>query len=130
MKQPPLANSELAVMDLLWNKGQLTARQIRELLYAGSSKAQHGTVQKLLQRLEEKGYIERDSRQFVHQFTAKVTRQAYAGEQLEFLAAKLTAGSIAPLITHLFKKSKISSDDIEEIKAVINKYKETGEKDD
>ena len=57
MKQPPLANSELAIMDLLWSNEPLTARQIREQLYSHSSKAQHGTVQRLLQRLDEKGYI-------------------------------------------------------------------------
>lgn len=130
MKQPPLANSELAIMDLLWSNERLTARQIREQLYAHSSKAQHGTVQRLLQRLEEKGYIERDNSQFVHQFMAKVTRQAYAGKQLESLASKLTAGSIAPLITHLVEESKISSDDIEQIKAILDEYRDAGGKHD
>ena len=125
MKQPPLANSELAIMDLLWSNERLTARQIREQLYSHSSKAQHGTVQKLLQRLEEKVYIERDSSQFVHQFMAKVSRQAYAAKQLESLASKLTAGSIAPLITHLVEESKISRDDIEQIKAILDEYRDT-----
>ena len=128
MKQPPLANSELAIMDLLWSNERLTARQIREQLYSHSSKAQHGTVQKLLQRLEEKGYIERDSSQFVHQFMAKVSRQTYAGKQLESLASKLTAGSFAPLITHLVKESKISRDDIEQIKVILDEYRNAGGK--
>lgn len=130
MKQPPLANSELAIMDLLWSNEPQTARQIREQLYSHSSKAQHGTVQRLLQRLEEKGYIVRDSSQFVHQFMAKVSRQTYAGKQLESLASKLTAGSIAPLITHLVEESKISSDDIEQIKAILDEYRDAGGKHD
>ena len=130
MKQPPLANSELAIMDLLWSNERLTARHIREQLYSRSSKAQHGTVQKLLQRLEEKGYIERDSSQFVHQFMAKVSRQTYAGKQLESLASKLTAGSFAPLITYLVEESKISSDDIEQIKAILDEYRDAGGKHD
>ena len=130
MKQPPLANSELAIMDLLWGNERLTARQIREQLYSHSSKAQHGTVQKLLQRLEKKGYVERDRSQFVHQFMAKVSRQTYAGMQLELLASKLTAGSFAPLITHLVEESKISSDDIEQIKAILDEYRDAGGKHD
>ena len=130
MKQPPLANSELAIMDLLWSNERLTARQIREQLYSKASKAQHGTMQKLLQRLEEKGYVERDCSQFVHLFKAKVSRQTYAGKQLETLASKLTAGSFAPLITHLVEESKISSDDIEQIKAVLDEYKDAGGKHD
>lgn len=130
MKQQPLANSELAVMDLLWSSEKLTARQIRERLYSNSSKAQHGTVQRLLQRLEDKGYIERDSSQFVHQFTARISRQAYAGMQLESLASKLTAGSFAPMITHLVEQSKISREDIKKIKAILNKSGEEGGKND
>ncbi|UCD38465.1 MAG: BlaI/MecI/CopY family transcriptional regulator [Fidelibacterota bacterium] len=130
MKQTPLPDSELAIMDLLWGNEWLTARQIREQLYSHSSKAQHGTVQRLLQRLEEKGYIERDCSQFVHQFRAKVSRQNYTGNQLEMLASKLTAGSFAPLITHLVEKSKISSDDIEQIKAILDEYRVAGGKND
>ncbi len=130
MKQPPLANSELAVMELLWEEKNLTARQIREQLYSHSEKAQHGTVQRLLQRLEEKGYLKRDSSQFVHQFSAGVSRQEYAGTQLESLATKLTDGSIAPMITHLVGERKISGDDIKKIRAILDESGNAGGKDD
>ncbi len=49
----PLANAELAVMELLWQDDRLTAREIQEELYHDATKAQHGTVQKLLKRLED-----------------------------------------------------------------------------
>ena len=62
MSNPSLAPAELAVMEVLWEGGQLTARAIREQLYPKDSKSQHGTVQNLLQRLEKKGLIERDNR--------------------------------------------------------------------
>ncbi len=126
MKQS-LANSELAIMDLLWKKEKLTARQIREQLYSNASKAQHGTVQKLLQRLEEKKYVKRDRSAFVHVFMATLTRQEYAGGQLESLASKLTSGSFAPLITHLVETSKISGEEVEEIKAILDEYKSAEE---
>jgi BlaI family transcriptional regulator, penicillinase repressor len=125
--KPPLANSELAIMDQLWKHKQLTARQIREQLYSNASKAQHGTVQKLLQRLEEKEYVSRDRSEFVHTFTATISRKEYAGSQLQELASKLTSGSFAPLITHLVETSKISADDIREIKEILDNHKDTGE---
>ena len=105
-------------MDLLWQIDQLTARELRESLYPDADKAQHGTVQRLLQRLEDKGYVERDRALSVHFFSAAVTREAYAGTQLEELAAKLTAGSFAPLLTHLVEEKKISRKDIEELRAM------------
>ena len=120
MKQQQLANAELAVMNLLWQNDRLTARQIREQLYPDANKAQHGTVQRLLQRLEDKGYVERDRGLSVHLFSAAISRQAYAGGQLELLASKLTAGSFTPLITHLIEEKKISRDEINRIRAILD----------
>jgi predicted transcriptional regulator len=120
VKQPALANAELAVMNLLWQADRLTARQIREQLYPDANKAQHGTVQRLLQRLEDKGYVERDRNLSVHLFSPAISRQAYAGGQLELLASKLTAGSLAPLITHLIEEKKISRKEIGRIRAILD----------
>ena len=120
MKQPPLANAELAVMNLLWQNDHLTARHLREQLYPDASKAQHGTVQRLLQRLEDKRYVERDRSLSVHFFSALISRQTYAGQQLESLADKLTAGSFAPLITHLVAEKKISRDEIDRIRGILD----------
>ncbi len=122
MRQPALANAELAVMNLLWQAESLTARQIRERLYPDATKAQHGTVQKLLQRLEDKGYVERDRSLSVHLFSAAISRQTYAGQQLESLADTLTAGSFAPLITHLVEARKISRQEIRRIRAILDEH--------
>jgi len=128
MKRASLANSELAVMNLLWQNDRLTAREIREQLYPDATKAQHGTVQKLLQRLEDKGYVERDRNLAVHLFSATISRQTYAGQQLESLADKLTAGSFAPLITHLVEQKKISRKEIKRIRAILDGHVNEGDK--
>jgi len=120
MKHQPLANAELAVMELLWQQDRQTARQIREQLYPGTSKAQHGTVQRLLQRLEDKGFVARDRTLPVHLFSAAIRREAYAGDQLESLAAKLTGGSLAPLITHLLEANKISPEEITRLRRLLD----------
>src|SRR5262245_16486674 len=123
-----LANAELAVMDLLWQNGRMTARDLRQHLYSDASKAQHGTVQGLLQRLEEKGFVERDKDLAIHFFSPLVSREAYAGAQLEELADKLTSGSIAPLITHLVEEKRISRDEIRRIRDFLNKLPKGGSK--
>lgn len=124
MKHQPLANAELAVMGLLWKQDRLTARQIREQLYPGNSKAQHGTVQRLLQRLEDKGFVARDRTLPVHLFSAAIRREAYAGNQLESLADKLTGGSLAPLITHLLEENKISPEEISRLRRLLDEDNE------
>ena len=127
MKQPPLANAELAIMNLLWREDRLTARQIREQLYPDAAKSQHGTVQRLLQRLEDKGYVERDRNLPVHFFSAVISRQAYACSQLESLAARLTGGSLAPLITHLVEAKRLSREDIDRLRAILDAPQDDGE---
>lgn len=115
-----LANAELAVMELLWKEPRLSARAIRERLYPDASRAQHGTVQKLLQRLEVKGFVVRDRSEAVHFFAPAVQRQEYAGGQLEQLVDKLGGGSVAPLLTHLIEQKKISNDELARLRGLLN----------
>lgn len=122
-----LANAELAIMDLLWQNGDpMTARDIREQLYPDETRAQHGTVQRLLQRLEEKGFVQRDRSIAIHFFSAAISRETYAGRQLESLAEKLTSGSFAPLITHLVEHKKISRAEVDRIRAILDQHGSAG----
>ena len=117
-----IAKAELAILDLLWEHGHLTAREIREQLYPDAQKPQHGTVQRLLQRLEEKGYLSRDRSRSIHFFAATMTRQDYAGRELESLADTLTAGSFTPLITHLVENKRISTTEINKLRALLDAH--------
>ena len=118
--RPSLANAELAIMELLWDEGRLTARMIRERLYPGTTKAQHGTVQRLLQRLEDKGFVVRDKDLPVHFFAASIRREEYASSQLESLADRLTGGSLAPLVTHLVEQKRISRTEIDRLRQILD----------
>lgn len=120
MPLPVLANAELAIMELLWESDRLTARQIRELLYPDATSSQHGTVQRLLQRLDTKGFVTRDRGEAVHLFTAAVTRETYATARLESLTETLTGGSLAPMLTHLVEQDRISPGEIERLRAILD----------
>ena len=116
---PALPNSELAVMELLWTKGRLTGRQIRDRLYADASKPQHGTVQRLLQRLAAKDLVVRDRSLGISVFSPAISRDAYASAQLESLANRLTQGSLVPMITRLVADNKLSQDEIEKLHRIL-----------
>ena len=126
MSTERLTNAEMAVMELLWESEKLTARQVREQLYADSDKAQHGTVQRLLQNLEEKGFIHRDRSLGVHLFSAVISREAYGGAQLETLAQKLTGGSIAPLLTHLLDEKRLGKAEIKRLRSLLEEAQKRG----
>ena len=119
MTIPALPNAELAVMDLLWTKGRLTGRQIIDRLYADAPKPQHGTVQRLLQRLAAKGFLERDRSLGISVYSPAISRDAYASAQLESLANRLTQGSLVPMITRLVADNKLSQDEIEKLHRIL-----------
>jgi predicted transcriptional regulator len=115
-----LANAELSVMELLWGHGSLTARQIQDELYGESDRSQHGTVQRLLQRLEDKGFVRRERSESSQTFTPCITREAYAGGQLETLAERLTGGSIAPLLSHLIDQKRLSRTELRRLRELLD----------
>ena len=117
-----VTEAELAVLEVLWQHGPATKRQIVDQLYPGGADSDLATVQKLLERLESKGYILRDRSGAAHLFQASVARNAFAGEQLAALAQKLSGGSIAPLLVHLVEAKRLSARDREKIRKLLDKH--------
>jgi predicted transcriptional regulator len=115
----PIPDAELQVLKLLWANDAMTARDLAEAIYRVADNSTVGTVQKLVQRLEKKGCIKRDRSQFAHRFSAKVTQASVAGRHLEILAKKVADGSLAPFITHLVQAKKLSAEERQEIRRLL-----------
>ena len=120
---PHATDAELAILKLLWEREPLTAREIREQLYPDGSPSDQATVQKLVQRLEQKKLVARDRRSFAHSFRATITREELAGNQLEALAEKLTDGSIVPFILHAVSAKKLTAGERSEIRRLLDQRK-------
>lgn len=119
----PATDAELAILKLLWESERLSAREIRERLYPRGTPSDHATVQKLLQRLEQKKLVARNRRSFAHSFRALVTREELAGQQLEALATKLTDGSLVPFILHAVSAKPLSAEERHEIRQLLDRRK-------
>jgi BlaI family transcriptional regulator, penicillinase repressor len=115
----PLTSAELSVMQLLWRTPGLTARQILEALYPKARKSQHGTVQKLLERLEEKGFVTRDRTQPVQRVAPRVSQAAYLGDEMESLADQLTGGALVPMITALIHEKKLTAAELRQLRKLV-----------
>jgi BlaI family transcriptional regulator, penicillinase repressor len=115
--------AELAILGILWDDGQATARGITERLYPPCSPADIATVQKLLQRLEEKGLVRRDRSERVHRFSAAMSREQFAGEQLTQLAEKLSGGSLTPLLVHVVENNRLSRRELDEFRELLANHK-------
>jgi predicted transcriptional regulator len=82
--------------------------------------AQYATVQKLLERLEAKGYVRRDRSASVHVFAAAVGRDELIGRRLRSLADKLCGGSLTPLLSHLLQSGPLSAEERRSLRELID----------
>ena len=115
-----ITDAELAVLQALWDHGPQPIRRITDLLYPAGTASHYATVQKLLERLEAKGYVERTRAGNVLIFAAAVGRDDVIGQRLQTLAEKLCGGSWTPLLTHLVQAEKLSAEDRQALRQLID----------
>lgn len=122
MPRPPqdVTDAELAILNVLWDRGRATVRELAEELYDKSSASQHATVQKLLERLEAKGCVSRDRDSWPHTFQPAIEREDLIGRQLQQTADKLCDGSLQPLLTHLVKAGRLSAEDRRSLRGLLD----------
>lgn len=108
-----VTEAELAVLRVLWDDGPAPVRNLAEAL-----SAQAPTVQKLLERLEDKGWVARDRTGPIQQFRATADRDDLIGRRLRGIAEELCEGSMTPLLSHLVH-AELSSVDRKALRELI-----------
>jgi predicted transcriptional regulator len=114
-----VTGTELEILQLLWDQGPRTIRQLTDALYPGGSTAQYATVQKLLDRLENKGCVRRTRTGPAHVFMAAIDREHLIGRRLQEMAETLCGGSLTPLLTHLVRNHRLSPRERQELRDLI-----------
>jgi predicted transcriptional regulator len=109
---------------VIWDSGPCSIRSITDVLYPDGRAAQYATVQKLLERLEAKGCVRRDRSNAVHVFAAAIDRDELIGRKLQTVAQKLCGGSWTPLLTHLVQNRKLSAEDRQALRALIEELEQ------
>lgn len=125
-----VTDAELAVLQALWDSGTSTIRQLTDVLYPECTAAQYATVQKLLDRLEEKHCVSRDRSAWPHRFAAAIDREELIGRRLQAMAEQLCGGSMTPLLLHLLRAERFSPQERQELRAFLQDlHKKPGTKD-
>ncbi len=115
-----VTDAELAVLQVLWEQEGCPIRVISQTIYPRGGASEYATVQKLLERLEGKGFVRRDRSQSVHLFWAAVGREDLIGRRLRDVAEKLCGGSLTPLLNHLVKAEKLSAHERKSLRALVD----------
>jgi BlaI family penicillinase repressor len=121
-----VTEAELNILQILWDRGRSTTRQITDSIYPRGGQVQYATVQKQLERLEAKGFVHRDRSIFVHVFTAAVDRDELIGRRLQDMADKLCGGSLVPIVSHLARRPHLTEQENRSLRELLDQLQRKG----
>lgn len=113
-----ISSAESRVMDVLWERSPLTADDIVAAI-ADEQNWSAATVRTLLNRLLTKGAIaaEREGRRYL--YSPLISRADYVATESQSLLDRLFDGRVAPLVSQFAEQQKLSREDIEQLKRLI-----------
>ena len=113
--------SELEILQVLWERGPSTVREVHDAL---SSKKPIGytSVLKLMQIMTAKGTVRRNEEQRAHVYEAvqpaEKTKRQLALDMLQ----RVFDGSASDLMMHALAGQKASKEEIEEMRRLLTEY--------
>jgi predicted transcriptional regulator len=117
----PVTEGELSILEVIWERGTPSSRDIAAAIYEKVTDSKMASVQKLLERLEAKGCVGRDRRERAHRFRALVSREDFLRDRLRGLADRHCDGAIVPLVTTLLRsKEGITRENGEQLRKLID----------
>src|SRR5687768_11104649 len=117
---PRPTDAELAILNVLWERGPCTVRDVHDAL-AEKQATGYTTVLKLMQIMTEKGLVVRDETERAHVYAARTSEQKTQRQLLADLADRAFGGSPAKLVMQALSGRKASSEELSEIRELINR---------
>ena len=114
--------SELEILQVLWNRGLASVREVHEEL-AKTKDVGYTTTLKLMQIMNEKGLVKRDDSVKTHIYQAAVSREKTQKHLLGKMIDGLFGGSPTQLVIQALGNHKASDKELEEIQNLLNNLK-------
>jgi BlaI family transcriptional regulator, penicillinase repressor len=115
-----LTRAEWQVMNACFRLGKATARQVWEEL-GGEAERDYQTVKTLLDRIAAKRYLRITKLGPLCLFTPAVPRRKAVGAAIDDFLSTVLDGTVAPLLQHLTGTGRISAEELEALKALVDK---------
>jgi predicted transcriptional regulator len=122
MPSSKLSKLEFQVMEMLWANKEASIRQIQEALAKKNSAKRslaYTTIQTMVYRLEEKGFVRRVGKiENFHMFAAVITRDKAQKRLLDDLLG-FFGGSGKLVMSHLIEKGELTLEDVQEAEDLL-----------
>ncbi len=120
-KKPDIrpTESELEILQVLWEKGPSTVREVHEIL-AETKESGYTTTLKLMQIMHEKGLVRRDTSSRSHIYEASVSQERTRKLLVDRMVKTLFSGSTAGLIMEALGHHQASPEELRNIRKYLN----------
>ena len=112
-----LFESEAKVMEIIWERGALSAKEI-SLIAANTIGWNKNTTYTVIKKLEAKGFIRRDEPGFI--CTPLVSQEEMQKKEAVSLLNRVFGGSRKALFSALLEEEKLSEQEAEELRKLID----------
>ena len=113
--------SELEILQILWQKEHCTVREVHETL--DKKDAGYTTTLKLMQIMHEKGLVERDTTAKTHIYKALLNQEKTQQQLVNKMIDNVFNGSAARLVMQALGNQNASKEEIDLIKEYLDKLK-------
>src|SRR5579875_2672733 len=116
--------SELEILNILWQKSEATVREVHEELMQ-TKEVGYTTTLKLMQIMHEKGLVKRDESMRTHVYQAAVNKEKTQKHLLGKMIDNLFGGSSTQLVLQALGNSdgKASKEELDQIQALLDNLK-------
>ena len=115
-----MSPKETEILSLVWELNEATVQQIRDKLPSDRSLA-YNTVQTLLCRLEQKGYLKHHLKGRAHVYIPSVKPKEVIKTTVSDFLRRLFGGDPKPLVQFLAEDGKIDEEDVKRLRELIRK---------
>jgi BlaI family transcriptional regulator, penicillinase repressor len=115
---PTLTPQELAIMKVVWKLDKATVRDVHDHLTRRRDLA-YTTVMTMMKILEEKGYLRKTRLDRAYVYRATKPRTQVVGAMVRDFLDRVFDGSATPLLLHLARERKLTKDDRDMIRKIV-----------
>lgn len=115
---PIPTESELEFLNVLWEKGPATVREVHEAI-AQERDLGYTTVLKIFQRMTEKGLVQREESGKAHTYRPTMTQQETQSQMLRDLSDRLFSGSSTQLAMHALSMKAPNAEELEDVRKIL-----------
>ena len=121
MSETQLGRMQFRIMQVVWERGRITAREITDALNESEpGSVAHSTVQTLLRQLEAKGAVGHSAEGRTFLFYAQLKEDRVKKTATRDLLERVFGGSVGSLVAHLLNNERLSKKELDELHRLID----------